>query len=478
MPFGSVQLKRRRTKIIATLGPATAEPAVIEDLIVTGVDVFRMNMSHGTHESHRTAYQTVRKAAEVTGAPVAVLADLCGPKIRVGRFAGGRVELADGDTVTVTTREVMGEPGLVPCQYAGLAGDVRPGSRLLLADGLLELRVKSVRYTEMECAVIHGGVLTDGQGMNVPDTEISAVSLTDKDRDDARFAIDLGVDFLAQSFVRAAADVEQLRSLVQEGRRPVGIIAKIERREALDDLDAILHASDGIMVARGDLGAELPLEQVPVIQRRLVAEARAWNKPSIVATQMLESMIEQPRPTRAEVSDVSTAVFSGADAVMLSAETAIGRYPVRAVQIMDGIARQVEGHLWTERGFRTEGEDVAQSLLLHEAVARSTAQLSRDLQVRAIVVFSGTGVSARALSSARPASPVVAVTSSEPVFGQLNLLWGTVPSLVSEADLDRPQEVARYVVMQMGLAETGHPILAVGGMEGPTDNAEITVLTV
>jgi pyruvate kinase len=302
--------------------------------------------------------------------------------------------------------------------------------------------------------------------------------VTEKDREDTAFALDLGVDFLAVSFVRRAADVEAVRSLLPEGR-PVGIIAKIERREALQDLKAILYASDGIMVARGDLGVELAPEEVPVVQRRLVAEARAWNKPSIVATQMLESMVNRPRPTRAEVSDVSTAAFSGADAVMLSAETAIGHHPVRAVQMMDRVVRQVEGHLWTERGFRTDGEEIAQSFLLHEAVARSTAQLSRDLQVRAIVAFSNTGVSARLMSSARPAAPVVAVTSSPAVAAQMNLLWGIVPQVVSDGEFEQPRAVAGRLVIDLGLAELGHRILTVGGLGSSAgDAAEITVLTI
>src|SRR5262245_12255075 len=343
----AVLLKRRRTKIVATLGPASSDPGAIEQLIAAGVDVFRLNMSHGTHAEHRAAYDRVRAAAAQRDAPVAVLVDLCGPKLRVGRFAGGRIDLTAGEQVVVTTRDVPGEPGLIPSQYEALAEDVRPGDRILLDDGLLELRVERVEGTEVGCQVVHGGVLRVRNGMNLPGVDVSAPSFTEKDREDTRFALEIGADFVALSFVRRASDLDELNALVA-GSRGAHVIAKIETPEALDAIDEILDACDAIMVARGDLGVEMPPEIVPIAQRRLLARARAKNKPAIVATQMLESMVQNAQPTRAEVSDVSTAVFAGADAVMLSAETASGAHPVAAVEMMDRVSRQVEGYQWSE----------------------------------------------------------------------------------------------------------------------------------
>src|SRR5438874_4343352 len=368
-------LKRRRTRIVATVGPASREPAILEQLIHAGVDVLRLNLSHGDHGEHRVACERIRAAAGKLGEPVAVLADLCGPKIRVGKFRDGRIELHDDERVTVTTRDVVGVPGLIPSQYHALADDVRPGDRILLDDGLLELHVESVAGTEITCTVVSGGVLKDHKGMNLPGVSVSSPALTDKDRDDAHFALGIGVDWLALSFVRRASDVEDLQRLITSTGQATPVIAKIEKPEALACIDEILDAAGGIMVARGDLGVELPPETVPIAQEELVLRARRKNKPVIVATQMLESMVENARPTRAEVSDVSHAVFAGADAVMLSAETSVGAHPVRAVEMMDHVARQVEGWQWSEGAFRSltrlEPEEAA-PLPLRQAVARST----------------------------------------------------------------------------------------------------------
>jgi pyruvate kinase len=471
-------LRRRRTKVVATIGPASMDGPTVEELIRSGVNVFRLNMSHGDHATHEAAYKEVRRAAQALDVPVAVLADLCGPKIRVGRFAGGQVDLADGEVVTVTTRQVEGGPGLLPSQYAQLADDVEPGCRILLADGLLELRVDAVEGTEITCTVVHGGVLKDRKGMNLPDVELSAPCLTAKDREDAIFAAALGVDYFALSFVRRPSDIDELRGLL--GDREAKIIAKIEHPAALERIEAIIEHADGIMVARGDLGVELPPEEVPVVQRELVLQARAQHKPVIVATQMLESMIEHPQPTRAEVSDVSTAVFSGADAVMLSAETASGRFPVPAVAMMDRIARRVEANLWSESGFLLPGGEGLQQPGLEEAVGRAVAQLSRDVGVRAIVIFSQTGRTARILSAARPAAPLLAVTSSERTLLQLAVLWGVEPRLVEDTSPTARRPAARRLAVEMGLAERGQRILAVSGFEeeGEELAPQLTVLTV
>lgn len=479
--IGIPLLRRRRTKIVATLGPASAEPGVLRELLAAGVDVVRLNMSHGDHASHRSNFENLKAIASELGRHIAVMADLCGPKIRAGEFPGGRVELRDGETVTVTTREVAGAPGLIPSQYDGLAADVRAGARILLDDGNLELCVEKVQGTEVECTVIHGGALKDHKGINLPDVEVSAPSLTDKDREDARFALDLGVDFLALSFVRTAADVESLRALINEHGHRADIVAKIEKPEALRDCDAILAATDAVMLARGDLGVELKPEQVPVAQDLLVNRARRLGKPVIVATQMLESMIDHPRPTRAEVSDVSHAVSSGADAVMLSAESAAGHFPVEAVQMMDRIARQTESFLWAQGAFGSIADEAAQPPVpIAEAVARSTSQLSRDLRVRAIVVLSRGGTSARQVSSARPAAPVISVSTETATCRRMSLYWGVVPRLVGAEQTEDVIVLARYVVGELKLAAPDDNILLVRGFaDSAQRNApSITVLTV
>ncbi|HEY7841222.1 MAG TPA: pyruvate kinase, partial [Gammaproteobacteria bacterium] len=351
-------LKKRRTKIVATVGPASRDPAIIGELIDAGVSVFRLNMSHGTYDFHTSVYRDIRKAAEQRALSIAILADLCGPKIRAGKFKDGQLRLKSGEEVVVTTRDIEGGPGLIPSQYRELSSDLKKGNQILLDDGLIELRVDAVRGTEVSCTVVHGGVLKDNKGINLPGVSVSAPSLTDKDRDDAIFAMELGVDFIALSFVRKPTDIMQLKELIWEQEANAAVIAKIEKPEALTEAARILDVADGIMVARGDLGVELRPEQVPVAQSQLIELARHKFKPVIVATQMLESMITSARPTRAEVTDIAHAVTLGTDAVMLSAETASGAHPVAAVKMMDRIARQTEAHLWKSGAYgATSGKD-------------------------------------------------------------------------------------------------------------------------
>lgn len=475
-------LALRRTKIVATLGPASNNADTIARLMQAGVNVFRLNMSHGEHAAHGETFQCVRRLAAEAGRHIAILADLAGPKIRVGRFTGGSIVLELGDKVTVTTRDVPGEPGLIPSQYEALADDLSPGDRILLADGVMELEVESIDGTEIRCTVIQGGVLEDRKGINLPRVEVSAPCLTEKDKHDARFLLKLGVDYLGLSFVRRASDIRELKLLVEESGAHVGIVAKIERPEALEDVDAIVNLSDAIMVARGDLGVELPPEQVPIAQRKLVDAARASNKPVIVATQMLESMIENARPTRAEVSDVSHTVLSGADAIMLSGETAAGDHPVLAVEMMNRIARQSEAYLWEQGAFggfdlRDRGEP---PIPFGDAVARSSGQLSRDLRVRGILVISHSGMSAATMSSARPAAPVVSISSSEASCRRMSLMWGVVPHLVEEGDLADPVAMARERAQTLGLAEPGEFVLLVRGFHADPmlNTPSITLLRV
>jgi pyruvate kinase len=469
-------LNLRHTKIVATLGPASKEPATVRDLLAAGVDVVRLNFSHGDHESHAAAYREVRAAARALGRPVAVLADLCGPKIRVGRLAGGEVELRNGETVTLTTRDVVGAPGLIPSQYAGLPQDVTPGCRVLLADGLMELRVEAVASDEVNCFVVHGGVLRDHKGINLPGTPVSAPALTVKDHDDALFAIELGVDFVALSFVRRAADIAELRTLLPPGSS-ARLIAKIEKPEAMDCIEEIVATADGIMIARGDLGVELDPEAVPIAQLRLLELSCAHAKPAIVATQMLESMTHEPLPTRAEVSDVATAVFSEADAVMLSAETASGNYPVRAVTMMDRIARRAETRSW-HAGLGVGPGEAASSLRgpLRVAAARATAQLARDLRVPCILVFSLGGSTASLVAAMRPTAPILAVTSRETTWRQMSLLWGVIPVLREDARPEGIHELARELTLGMGLGAPGQYVLALSGFGRAENPPAITMV--
>ena len=410
-------------------------------------------------------YEKIRRAADEAGRSIAILADLAGPKIRVGEFRNGQIDLTTDQRVIVTTRNCLGEPGLIPSQYGALGDDVGPGARILLADGVMELRVERVADTEIHCTVIQGGVLENRKGINLPDVNASAPCLTDKDKKDAKFMLDLGVDFLGLSFVRRATDIEELRALITGLGKQAAIVAKIERPEALVDSTAIIAASDAIMVARGDLGVELPPEQVPIAQRQLVDDARRCNTPVIVATQMLESMVEVSRPTRAEVSDVAHTVLSGADAIMLSAETASGAHPILAVEMMNRIARHSEAYLWEQEAFGSFGlpEGVEPPIPFGDAVARAMAQLSRDLRVRAIISISQSGMSAATMSSARPAAPVVSISSSSRTCRLLSMMWGIIPYLARDDELHDGVELARRLAVELKLAKTGDFVLLVRG---------------
>jgi pyruvate kinase len=474
-------LRNRRTKIVATIGPGSNNAETLTDLIDAGVNVFRLNMSHGSHADHQATYALIRSIAGELEAPVAVLGDLCGPKIRVGRFPDDSIELATGEDVTVTTRDVVGAPGLIPSQYDALADDVEAGDRVLLDDGNLELSVSAVDGTEITCRVVHGGRLKNHKGMNLPGVNVSAPSLTDKDVEDANFALALGVDFLALSFVRRAADITALRELVSASGRRVAIIAKIEKPEALHAIDEILEATDGIMVARGDLGVELPPEEVPLAQAQLIDRARAANRPVIVATQMLESMIDNPRPTRAEVTDVANAVQSGADAVMLSAETAVGRHPRLVVEMMNDIARQTEGYLWGLGEFSTfhQHRTRERPVPVSDAIADTAALMSRELLVRAIMVASGNeDDTAAVLSASRPAAPLVVVTSDENAWRVANLLWGVLPMLIDPAELEQPRKLARRMTETLNLHYGEPTVLVVGGLSRApgADSPSVTVV--
>ena len=473
-------LKKRRTKIVATIGPASQAPAVLEQLIDAGVNVFRLNMSHGDYASHTEAYRHIRSIEQKRNEPVAILADLCGPKIRTGKFKTGKIRLEPGTRATVTTRDVIGASGLIPSQYKDLARDVKPNDRILLSDGAIELKVDAIQGTEVSCTVIHGGVLSDHKGINLPGVAISAPSLTEKDRDDAIFALELGVDFLALSFVRRATDIMELKELIWEHEGAAGVIAKIEKPEALNEASRILDVADAIMIARGDLGVELPPEQVPVAQGQLIDLARTKFKPVIVATQMLESMIESARPTRAEVTDIAHAVSLGTDAVMLSGETATGAHPVECVRMMDRIARQTESYLWSTGSYGAVFAKPEPPLPIWSVMANATAHMSKDLMAHAVLVISQSGMSAATVSSARPAAPVVGITRSVQACRRMALLWSVIPVLVEEAGIKNPNKLAGEVAYALGLAEKGEYVLLVRGFSSNPDlnTPSITALRV
>lgn len=475
-------LKKRRTKIIATLGPASSDPDNIRALIKAGVNLFRQNMSHGDHTYHQQVYAQIRQIAQEEDQTIGILADLCGPKIRTGKFKNGFIELKNNSTVIITTRAVEGEAGLIPSQYTALANDVKTGDSILLADGLLELKVDEIKATEISCTVIHGGKLSDYKGINLPGVTISAPSLTEKDKADAALALELGVDFIALSFVRSAIDIKNLRALIDANHHCVQVIAKIEKPEALTEIDAIIDAVDGIMVARGDLGVELSPEQVPVVQHRLIDLARKQCKPVIVATQMLESMIKNARPTRAEVTDVAHAVTLGTDAIMLSGETAVGDFPIAAVQMMDKIARQTESYLWSHNN--TYQEKMTEPLPvtplpIWKAVANSMAQLAQDLKTRAVIVISDTGMSAATMSSVRPSAPIIAITNQTDICRKMMLIWGIIPILVNDIDHQDINELARAIACKENIATSGETILLVRGFhqDKHLNIPSVTVLT-
>ncbi len=475
-------LKNRRTKILATLGPASDSPEVIKQLIEAGANVFRLNMPHGEYASHENAYNLVRSIADELGKPVAVLVDLCGPKIRTGRFKGGQITLINGEPVTVTTRDVEGKPSLIPSKHKALADDVEIGSRILINDGNIELKVKSVDGTEISCIVVYGGILKNNKGINLPGVNISAPSLTDNDRNDAQFALGLGVDFMALSFVRCADDINDLKLIISEAGAKTNIIAKIEKPEALDDIDGILNAADGIMVARGDLGVELKPEQVPVAQSQLIDRARQKFKPVIVATQMLESMIENARPTRAEVTDIAYAVTLGADAVMLSAESAVGSFPVESVDMMDSILRQTEAHLWQTGEYNSGLSNISGEvpMPLRDAMANASNSLARDLMARAVIVISQEGMSAATMSSARPAAPVVAISNRVSTCRRMAIMWSIIPFLATEDDMRDHNVLAKKVAKELDLASIGDIVLLVKGFHHDPDLncPSVTVVTV
>jgi pyruvate kinase len=417
---------QRRAKIVCTIGPASNSESMIRELLRLGMDVARLNFSHSTHEAHARVIERLRRAADKEGRTLAILQDLQGPKIRTGRLKFRTpVALKPGSRVIITPRDLPGTPSLISSSYPRLAQDVAVGARILLSDGLIELRVKAIEDEDVECEVVNGGMLGEHQGINLPGTEVQVPALTEKDKKDLRFGLKHGVDLVAVSFVRRGEDVLAAKRFISAEGHETPVIAKLEKPQAIDRLEEILEVADGVMVARGDLGVEVAPEKVPVIQKHIIQRASEWRKPVITATQMLESMIENPRPTRAEASDVANAVFDGTDAVMLSAETASGQYPREAVTMMGRIVAEAESdHSMDE--LRLRRRNVGR-LSIAETICESVAHAAHDLEMRAIAVFTETGTTARLISKYRPAAPIYAFTAFPQVANRLNLLWGVSP---------------------------------------------------
>jgi pyruvate kinase len=413
---------RRRAKIVCTIGPASNSEEMIRQLLLRGMDVARLNFSHGTHEQHALVIDRLRKVASELERSICILQDLQGPKIRTGRLKShAPVSLKKGQSVTITPNEVDGTTEVISTTYQDLANDVKPGEQILLSDGRIELVVREVRNGEVICEVLNGGMLGENQGINLPGTNVSIPSLTEKDLRDLEFGLRQGVDLVALSFVRSVHDVVKAKNAIASQRSDVGLIAKLEKPQAIENLDGILDAAIGVMVARGDLGVEVAPEKVPLIQKYIIRRALDFRRPVITATQMLESMTESPRPTRAEASDVANAVFDGTDAVMLSGETASGKYPLEAVEMMARIVAETEAHTpqLTPRHREAAHWTVA------ETICESMAHAAQDLKIRAIAVFTETATTARMLSKYRPAVDIYAFSQSETVCNRMNALWGT-----------------------------------------------------
>ena len=451
-----------RAKIVATIGPASRVPAVLDQLIAAGMDVARLNLAHSAHAIVAADIKAIREASQRCGRSVAVLADLTGPKIRTGPLLGHSVELVPGDEITLTTKETPGSKKLVSVNYVDLPKDVEPGQRLLVADGLIELVSKKIDNDKVVCLVETGGTLLEHQGINLPQAKISTPTITEKDRDDLKFCMSHGVDIIALSFVRSAHDILELKALIRAAGKRLPVVAKIEKREAVDELEDIIEVADGVMIARGDLGVELPTEEVPILQKRIVAQAQKAGKASIIATQMLDSMMRSPRPTRAEASDVANAVFDGADAVMLSGETAIGKHPVASVATMVRIAERAEASIDYDKELRARSHWSAETV--SGAISYATCQLSSLLPAQAIITSTESGRTAKEVSRYRPKAPISAISPNEETVRQLMLWWGVYPVLTNVSDnIDDMLHAALNQTKKTGLVDKGDRVVVTAG---------------
>lgn len=424
----------RKTKIIATLGPATDDDNVLRDLMLAGVNVTRFNFSHGSYEDHQKRFEQVVRIREELGLPVATMMDTKGPEIRLGKFENDEpVEIFDNDIFTLTTDEVIGNNVKASISFKGLPSDLKVGDTIFINDGLIELKSEDITETDIKCRVIHGGTLSNNKGVNVPNVSLSMPYLSDKDMSDLIFGAKMGFDFIACSFVRTAADVDYLRKFTKSiGWATPRIIAKIENMEGVNNIDEIIRTADGIMVARGDMGIEIPFEQIPAIQKDLIRKGYMAGMQVVTATQMLESMISNPRPTRAEITDVANAIYDGTSAIMLSGETAVGKFPVETVKTMSSIARTTEKNIDYKNQLHERETSYNTDLNITNAISHATVTTAHDLNAKAIITVTKSGTTARRISKFRPSCPILSGSTSERVCRQMNLSWGVTPMLIEE----------------------------------------------
>jgi pyruvate kinase len=466
-----------KTKIVCTIGPASDSEEMLEKLILEGMNVARLNFSHGSHDQHGTVIRRIRRVSQRLGRHIAILQDLCGPKIRVGRIPGPGITLVPGRTIRITGEEVEGTVDRISVSYTSLPEEVSAGDRILLADGFMELVVLGKDATEITCEVISGGMLTSHKGINLPSGTVKAASLTDKDRKDLLFGLENDVDFVALSFVRSSADIVEVKDIIDSVGKSTPVIAKIEKHEAIDNLTDIVRVADGIMVARGDLGVEVPLENVPWIQKEIVKRSNALCKPVIIATQMLRSMVDSPRPTRAEATDVANAVLDGADALMLSEETAMGQYPVAAVAYMKRIASGAEKGFPHKKYLR-----MVPRKDLSAAVAHASCVLASHQDAAAIVATTKSGFTAKQTSRFRPAPALIALSPDPAVLRNLALYWGCIPDLENGEDRLMEDRLARVAeqLLENGLGRKGDTVVITAGVpagvSGTTNMMQVKTL--
>ena len=470
----------RRTKIVCTLGPATDNVETMKELIRCGLDAARVNFSHGTYESHGEMIQKLKQAREEMNAPIPLLLDTKGPEIRIKTFEKDKIRLEEGDLFTLTTDDVPGTQERVSVTYQDLPKDLQKGSRVLIDDGLVELKVESIQGTNVNCVVVTGGTISSRKGVNLPGVQVNLPSLTEKDVEDLKFGIANQFDYVAASFIRSASDVVKIRRVLEEnGGESIQIISKIENQEGVDNIDEILEVSDGIMVARGDLGVEIPPEEVPLVQKMLIAKANKRGKPVITATQMLESMVRSPRPTRAEANDVANAIFDGSDAIMLSGETAMGQYPCEAVSTMARIPEKTESSINYGKNLKNNVE--MEQTNITNAISFAACTTAAELKTTCVATITKSGFTARMISKHRPVCPIVAGTMDEQVWRQLNLVWGCCPVL-HKGTLPKGQvfDTAMKIAQRSGLVKNGDTIvMALGmpvGISGSTNTLRVDIV--
>lgn len=464
----------KKTKIICTIGPSCESPELLKKMIEAGMDIARLNFSHGSHLEHHRRITVLRQVAAELGKTLGIMLDTKGPEIRTGVFKNGKVILREGEKVTLTTEDLVGDSTLIPVSYNKLPQALKKGNIILIADGAIKLKVMETKEKEISCLVVNGGILSNRKGVNIPGISLDLPFLTEKDIQDINFGIEQGVDFIAASFVRRPEDALMIRRMLESKKANIDIIAKIENAEGVQKLNDIIKVVDGIMIARGDLGVEIPCEEVPLIQKRIIAKCNKVGKPVITATQMLESMIDSPRPTRAEASDVANAIIDGSDAIMLSGETASGKYPVEAVQFMAGIARRVEDSL--DYGRCSHGSD-AEFYTVTDAIAHATCTIAADLKASAIITATKSGFTARMVSKYRPKAPIIAACPDESICRKLTLVWGVKPIVgYTKNSTDKIIEEAIERSLEAGLIKNGDLVVLTAGIPYKTNLIKVSII--